>query len=60
MGDGSRAAWLRERTPLPDGTLTVGAGLIINGVTAYAFLGLAGRSLGAEAFEPLSVLWAMI
>jgi O-antigen/teichoic acid export membrane protein len=60
VSDGSRAAWLRERNPLPDGTLTVGAGLIINGVTAYAFLGLAGRSLGAEAFEPLSVLWAMI
>ena len=25
MSDGSRAAWLRERNPLPDGTLTVGA-----------------------------------
>lgn len=55
-----RTAWLRERNPLPDGTLTVGAGLVVNGVMAYAFLGLAGRSLGPEAFAPLSVLWALI
>jgi O-antigen/teichoic acid export membrane protein len=55
-----RVTWIQERNPLPDGTLTVGAGLLINGITAYAFLGLAGRTLGAEAFEPLSVLWAMI
>jgi O-antigen/teichoic acid export membrane protein len=53
-------AGLRDRNPLPDGTLTVGAGLLINGVMAYAFLGLAGRTLGKEAFEPLSVLWALI
>lgn len=60
MGTAERLEWLRERNPLPDGTLTVGTGLLINGVTAYAFLGLAGRTLGAEAFEPISVLWAMI
>jgi O-antigen/teichoic acid export membrane protein len=53
-------ARLRERNPLPDGTLTVGAGLVVNGIMAYAFLGLAGRTLGKEAFEPLSVLWALI
>src|SRR4029453_13390471 len=35
-------ARLRERNPLPDGTLTVGAGLVVNGIMAYAFLGLAG------------------
>jgi O-antigen/teichoic acid export membrane protein len=51
---------LAERNPLPDGTLTVGAGLVVNGVMSYAFLGLAGRTLGKEAFEPLSVLWALI
>jgi O-antigen/teichoic acid export membrane protein len=51
---------LAERNPLPDGTLTVGAGLVVTGVMSYAFLGLAGRTLGKEAFEPLSVLWALI
>jgi O-antigen/teichoic acid export membrane protein len=51
---------LRARNPLPDGTVTVGAGLMVNGVMAYAFLGLAGRTLGTEANEPLAVMWAMI
>jgi O-antigen/teichoic acid export membrane protein len=51
---------LAERNPLPDGTLTVGAGLVVNGVMSYAFLGIAGRTLGTEAFEPLSVYWALI
>jgi O-antigen/teichoic acid export membrane protein len=54
------AARLAERNPLPDGTLTVGAGLVVNGVMSYAFLGIAGRTLGTEAFEPLSVYWALI
>lgn len=53
-------ARVRTRNPLPDGTLTVGAGLVVNGIMAYAFLGIAGRTLGKEAFEPLSVLWALI
>ena len=51
---------LRARNPLPDGTVTVGVGLVINGIMAYAFLGLAGRTLGADANEPLAVMWAMI
>ena len=50
----------RARNPLPDGTVTVALGLVVNGVFAYAFLGLAGRTLGPEANEPLAVLWAMI
>lgn len=50
----------RARNPLPDGTVTVAAGLIVNGITAYAFLAVAGRTLGPEANEPLAVLWAMI
>jgi len=54
------ATRLSERNPLPDGTLTVGAGLVVNGVMSYAFLGIAGRTLGTDAFEPLSVYWALI
>ena len=38
---GALAARLAERNPLPDGTLTVGAGLVVNGVMSYAFLGFA-------------------
>jgi O-antigen/teichoic acid export membrane protein len=46
-----------ERNPLPEGTLAVGAGLLVAGLSAYGFLSLASRSLGAEAFAPLSLLW---
>ncbi len=53
-------ARLSERNPLPDGTLTVGAGLVVNGLMSFAFLGIAGRTLGKDAFEPLSVYWALI
>lgn len=52
--DGSR------RNPLPEGTLAVGVGLVVNGVTAYAFLALSARVLGPEAYAPLSVLWALV
>lgn len=50
----------RARNPLPDGTVTVALGLVVNGIAAYAFLGLAARTLGTDAYEPLAVLWAMI
>jgi O-antigen/teichoic acid export membrane protein len=46
-----------QRNPLPPGTLAVGAGLVIAGVAAYGFLSLSSRSLGADAFAPLSLLW---
>lgn len=60
MSVSSRVEQWRARNPLPDGTVTVALGLVVNGVFAYAFLGLAGRTLGPEANEPLAVLWAMI
>ncbi|MET0880174.1 MAG: hypothetical protein ABWZ14_01385 [Acidimicrobiales bacterium] len=56
----ARFAALAERNPLPDGTLTVGGGLVVNGVMSYVFLGIAARTLGVDAFGPLSVLWALI
>lgn len=56
---GALAERLAERNPLPDGTLTVGAGLVVNGVMSFVFLGLVARVLGVDAFGPLSVLWAM-
>ncbi|MEJ7844080.1 MAG: lipopolysaccharide biosynthesis protein [Acidimicrobiales bacterium] len=49
-----------RRNPLPEGTLAVGVGLVVNGVTAYVFLALSARVLGPEAYAPLSVLWALV
>jgi len=45
--------------PLPEGTLAVGAGLIVSGVTSYGFLAISARALGPEKYAPLGVLWAL-
>ena len=50
----------REKNPLPEGTIAVGAGLIIGGVTAYGFLSISARALSEEAYAPLAVLWALM
>jgi O-antigen/teichoic acid export membrane protein len=42
------------------GFLSVAVGLGVYGLAAYAFLGLAGRVLGREAFAPLSVMWTLL
>src|ERR1044072_3842670 len=45
--------------PLPEGTLAVGAGLIVSGITSYGFLAISARALGPEKDAPLGVLWAL-
>ena len=50
----------REKIPLPEGTLAVGAGLVIAGLTAYGFLSVSARALGPERYAPLGVLWALM
>ena len=51
---------LEGRTnPLPEGTLSVGAGLIVSGITSYVFLAVSARALGPERYAPLGVLWAL-
>jgi O-antigen/teichoic acid export membrane protein len=45
---------------LPEGTLEVGVGLVIAGLTAYGFTVVAARALGKTDYAPLSVLWAMV
>jgi O-antigen/teichoic acid export membrane protein len=51
---------LEGRTnPLPEGTLAVGAGLIVSGITSYVFLAISARALGPERYAPLGVLWAL-
>lgn len=44
---------------LPEGTVAVGGGLMVNGVAAYAFIMLASRDLGPEAYTPVGLLWAL-
>lgn len=49
-----------QSSPLPEGTLAVGAGLIVAGVTAYGFLAISARALGPVGYAPLGVLWALM
>ncbi len=44
---------------LPPGTFLVGGGLLLNGLAAYAFLAVAARNLGPEAYTPVGMLWAL-
>ncbi len=47
-----------SRLALPEGTLPVGIGLLIAGVTAYLFLKVAKVALGSdEAVQPVASLW---
>ena len=48
---------LMER--LPNGTVSIGGGLLVNGVTAYIFITISSRDLGAEAYSPVALLWAL-
>ena len=50
---------MRVLDRLPEGTAAVGGGLVVNGLTAYAFITLASRDLGAEAYTPVGLLWAL-
>lgn len=43
----------------PAGTLVVGVGVVVLGVSAYLFLTLAARAIGPQGFAGLSVLWAI-
>jgi O-antigen/teichoic acid export membrane protein len=45
---------------LPPGTLAVGAGLGVLGVSAYAHLAVAGHTLDAADMSSVSVLWSIV
>lgn len=51
---------LPDLSALPPGTVPMALGLTVSGVASYAFLALAARALGPDAFAPLSVLWATL
>ncbi len=46
-----------QRLPLPEGTLPVGVGLLIAGVSSYAFFKVGAAALGKDGFKPISTLW---
>jgi O-antigen/teichoic acid export membrane protein len=47
-----------SRAPLPEGTLPVGVGLLIAGISSYLFLKVARVALGSdEAVQPIASLW---
>jgi O-antigen/teichoic acid export membrane protein len=50
----------RGRSPLPEGTLAVGAGLVVLGLTAYVFFVIAARALGPAKYAEFSVLWTLV
>lgn len=50
---------VKAANPLPVGTASVAAGLMVNGIGLYVFIALAGRELGPTAMAPLSVMWAV-
>lgn len=54
------SARARVRSPLPEGTAAVAAGLVVLGLASYGFLVISGRALGPAAFAPLSALWALV
>jgi O-antigen/teichoic acid export membrane protein len=57
---GGAPARARRSGPLPPGALLIGGTLGFQGVTTYGFLVIAHRALGATAYSPFSVLWALI
>jgi O-antigen/teichoic acid export membrane protein len=48
---------LAQRNPLPEGTLAVGAGLVISGLAIYGFFAVTGRVLSDDEFAPVSQVW---
>jgi O-antigen/teichoic acid export membrane protein len=53
-------AWVQEKNPLPPGTVVVGTGLAVSGVTSSAFLVITGNRLGPIEFGSLFLLWTMV
>jgi O-antigen/teichoic acid export membrane protein len=55
-----RAQNLIAALPLPDGTLAVGVGLIVSGITTYLFQILAFRGLSKPDYGALNALWVFV
>ncbi len=55
-----RLAAAAKKLPVPEGTWAIGAGLLIVGMSAYAFQVIAAKRLSDSDFTSLNVLWAMV
>jgi len=42
---------------LPEGTITVGIGLFIAGISAYIFFKIGQQALGQDGFKPIVAMW---
>lgn len=51
---------MKRRNPLPTGTLVVGVGLLVAGLSAYGFVALSTRILGEDNYGPLGALWGLV
>ena len=49
-----------KKVPVPEGTWAVGCGLIISGITAYAFQILSFRGLSKTDYAALNGLWIFV
>lgn len=56
----TRGAALRDRNPLPTGTIAVGVGLAVTGIASYGYLVISARVLGPAEAGSLGVLWAAV
>ncbi|GAA2623824.1 hypothetical protein SMC26_25770 [Actinomadura fulvescens] len=50
----------RTRTSVASGTMTVGAGLVLLGVSATVYLVLSARAVGPREFASVSTLWTLV
>ena len=46
-----------KRSAIPEGTISIGIGLLVAGVTIYIFFKIGQQALGQEKFKPLVSLW---
>jgi O-antigen/teichoic acid export membrane protein len=56
----SRLVGAVRKLPVPEGTYSIGAGLIIVGLAAYGFQILAAHQLSKSSFAALNGLWAIV
>ena len=47
----------QKQGAIPEGTISIGIGLLIAGVTIYIFFKIGQQALGQEEFKPLVSLW---
>ena len=47
----------KSRVPLPEGTIAVGIGLLVAGISSYAFFKVGQEALGKDDFKPIVALW---